>query len=291
MKITDAQVHIWEPETPDRPWIEGGRDFAHGDQFTVDELLAQMATASVDAAVLVPPSFEGDRNEACLAAAVAYPERFRVMGRISLTDPASRDRVATWRDTPGMLGVRVTFSRDPTPGWLTDGRADWLWPAAEAAGVPIMIFAPGLPHEIGRIAAGHPNLRLVIDHLGIRTFEQDAVIDPVIDGVLPLAKYDNVAVKATCLPRNVSEGYPFPSLHDRIQRVVDAYSPRRVFWGSDLTGLPCSYDEARRLFTDELDFLSPSDLEWIMGRGVREWLGWSDAPGHIEGERMTTPRR
>jgi hypothetical protein len=41
-----------------------------------------------------------------------------------------------------------------------------------------------------------------------------------------------------------------------------------------VTRLPCTYDEARRLFTDELDFLSGEDLEWIMGRGISEWLRW-----------------
>lgn len=276
MIITDAQAHLWEPEGPDRPWIEGGRDFAHGDQFTLDDLLPKMAEAGVDAAVLVPPSFEGDRNETCLAAAVAHPDKFRVMGRIPLADPDGPDRVATWRQTPGMLGIRVTFSRGPAVGWLTDGSADWLWPAAEAAGVPIAIFAPGAPEEIGRIAAKHPGLRLVIDHLGIRTFEKDGIVDERLAGILPLAQYDNIAVKATSLPRNVTDPYPFRSLHDRIHRVVDAFSPRRVFWGSDLTGLTSTYDEVRRLFTDELDFLSADELEWIMGRGVREWLGWTD---------------
>jgi hypothetical protein len=28
------------------------------------------------------------------------------------------------------------------------------------------------------------------------------------------------------------------------------------------------------LFTEELDFLSETDKEWIMGRGLAEWLGW-----------------
>jgi hypothetical protein len=27
-------------------------------------------------------------------------------------------------------------------------------------------------------------------------------------------------------------------------------------------------------FTEELDFLSADDLEWIMGRGLAECLGW-----------------
>lgn len=276
MKITDAQVHLWEPEGPDRPWLEGAQEWAHGVKFTVDELLTRMAEAGVDAAVLVPPSFEGDRNDTCLAAARAYPEKFRVMGRIPMTDPDGPARVAGWRETPGMLGIRTTFSRGPAPAALTDGSADWLWTAAEAADVPIMIFAPGLVPELAKIAESHPGMRLTIDHLNIRTFEQDDVIDPILEELVVLARFANVAVKATCLPRNVTDPYPFRSLHPRIRKVVDAFGPKRVFWGSDLTGLTSTYDQVRRLFTEELDFLSKDDLEWIMGRGVREWIGWTD---------------
>ena len=28
------------------------------------------------------------------------------------------------------------------------------------------------------------------------------------------------------------------------------------------------------MFTEELDFLSKSDLEWVMGRGILELLHW-----------------
>jgi len=28
------------------------------------------------------------------------------------------------------------------------------------------------------------------------------------------------------------------------------------------------------LFTEELDFLSGEDQEWIMGRDIAEWFGW-----------------
>lgn len=37
----------------------------------------------------------------------------------------------------------------------------------------------------------------------------------------------------------------------------------------------CSYDGGVKLFTEHIDFLSASDKEWIMGRGIAEWLGWS----------------
>jgi predicted TIM-barrel fold metal-dependent hydrolase len=272
--VTDAQVHIFEADRPDRPWAPDGHTFAHTDELRTETLLAEMDAASVDRAVLVPPSFEGDRNDYCLEAAAKHPDRFRVMGRISLADPASRGKLATWLDQPGMLGVRVSFSRGPSARWLHDGTADWFWPEAEAAGLPVMIFAPFQSEQVAGIAERFPGIRLVLDHLGIQTSLRDEQIDPEIDAAIGLARFDNVAAKVSSLPSFVTDPYPYRSLHERIRRVVDAYSPRRAFWGSDLSRLRGTYDEGRRFFVEELDFLSGADLEWVMGRGVSEWLGW-----------------
>ena len=53
------------------------------------------------------------------------------MGRIPLKNPRSAALLPTWKKQPGMLGVRVE-------GWPTDGTADWFWPAAEKAGLPVI---------------------------------------------------------------------------------------------------------------------------------------------------------
>ena len=47
-----------------------------------------------------------------------------------------------------------------------------------------------------------------------------------------------------------------------------------MFWGTDLTGIPCTYRQAITLFTEELPWLQGDDLDWVMGRGVCDWLGW-----------------
>ena len=51
MKITDAQVHIWPADTPERPWPEYGKGYAHGDELLADEMLVKMDEAGVDRAV------------------------------------------------------------------------------------------------------------------------------------------------------------------------------------------------------------------------------------------------
>lgn len=275
--IVDAQVHIWAAESADRPWIEGGSGLAQKPYpVTAEMVIEGMDEAAVDRVVLVPPSWEGDRNDVVLDATSHYPDRFGAMGRLSLTDPASRDLVADWRKQPGMLGMRFTFHRPEQRVWLTDGTAEWLWTAAEAAGIPLMVFLPGSVPAIDAVAERHPGLRLVIDHLALAR-GVDAEAFAGLPDVLRLGRHPNVAVKASALPLYSSEPYPFANIHGYIRQVYDAFGPQRMFWGTDWTRLPCSWHEAITLFTDELPWLSEDDKEWIMGKAICEWLGWPEA--------------
>ena len=275
MRIVDSQVHIWGADTPDRPWPPGR---AHQAQkpypVTKEMVLVEMDAAGVDRAVIVPPSWEGDRNDLAIEAARQHPDRFAVMGRLAVERPESRALIADWKRQPGMLGLRFTFHTDLQRPWLTDGTADWLWPAAERAGLPLMIFVPGSLGVVGGIAARHAGLRLVLDHLAIGTALGNDAAFADLPQLLALAKHPNVAVKASALPCYSTEPYPFRGLHRHIRQVVDAFGPRRTFWGTDLTRLTCSYRQAVTIFTEELPWLSAADQEWVMGRAVAEWLGW-----------------
>jgi hypothetical protein len=67
-------------------------------------------------------------------------------------------------------------------------------------------------------------------------------------------------------------------LGDRPLRVFDAYGPRRCYWGTDLTNTRFTQVTWRQRithFTEELSFLSESDKDWIMGRGIMERLKWA----------------
>jgi hypothetical protein len=52
---------------------------------------------------------------------------------------------------------------------------------------------------------------------------------------------------------------------------------RRVFWGSDLSRLPCTYEQYIALFVRQMPRLAPENLNWIMGEGVSAWLNWPRA--------------
>ena len=138
-----------------------------------------------------------------------------------------------------------------------------------------MVFMPGALDQLDRIAARHPNLKLVLDHVGLRVHRKGSQAFDDLPAVCALAKHPNLAVKASGLPALSTERYPFRDVQPYIRTIFDAFGPRRTFWGTDLTRMPCTYYECITLFTEHLPWLQGEDLAWVMGRSVCEWLGWS----------------
>jgi predicted TIM-barrel fold metal-dependent hydrolase len=271
----DSQIHIWRPHSEAAPWPDAGRAYAHrgGVSPTGAELLRDMDDAGVDGAILIPPSFAGYDNEYALDVARSAPDRFAVMGRIAVDDQSDRGALKTWRQTPGMLGIRITFSRGAARGWIADGTADWFWEEAESAGIPVMVYVPRRTAELASVAERYPRLRLIVDHAGLPSHAPPIPVYELVSDLLPLARFGNVAVKASALPGTVAEDYPFPTAQEAARRIVEAFGKSRVFWGTDVTRLPCTYAEAVTFLT-EPGGLDPDDLSWVMGRSLTQWLDW-----------------
>src|SRR4029450_4641145 len=116
--------------------------------------------------------------------------------------------------------------------WLTDGPMDWLWPAAERAGLPVALLGASLLQVVGPIAERHPGLKLILDPPG----SPDAAWTP-LPALVAAAKFPNVALKATGAPSYSTEAYPYRDIHGHIRKLYDAFGPARMFWGAGSTGV------------------------------------------------------
>jgi predicted TIM-barrel fold metal-dependent hydrolase len=273
--IVDAQAHLWKAESPDWKWVPG-RKPQLPDPFTIEKLVALMDEGGVDRAVIVPPSWPGDRNDYGLEAAQRYPKRFGVMGRIPM-NPDSAKLLPNWMQQPGMLGIRLTFMRDQA-SLLTSGSADWFWPLAEKAAIPVMFFAPDNTPRFAAIAERHPALTLIIDHMSLMVeTAQERRIPAAIDDVVKLAKYPNVSVKLSSAPNFSLDPYPWRDMAEHLKRCFDAFGPRRCYWGTDLTNTlaKATYRQRIEHFTKELGFLSEDDKDWVMGKAILAKLNWA----------------
>ena len=266
MAIIDAQIHLWRKGTATPPHLTR--------PYLVEEAIRDMDAAGVDGDVIHPPaSWDPDSNEQAIEAFQAYPDRFRILGYPPLDRPDSPQIIADWMRKPGMLGARFYFNKPHMRTWPTDGTLDWLWPAAEKAQMPMALLAADWLPEFGRIAKRHPGMKLMVDHMGtLRGAKGDAAF-PNMKQLLALAKFPNVAVKLTGGPFYADDAYPFKSLHKHYRAMYDAFGPRRLFWGTDITKMPCSWRQCVTHF-QEIDWIPEADKKLIMGDAVCDWLGW-----------------
>jgi predicted TIM-barrel fold metal-dependent hydrolase len=271
MQIIDAQIHTWGVGLPSNL---SHRQVTH---FTPEEAIALMDEGGVDAAIIHPPHWDPNSTEMAFQACRDYPGRFAILGSLPLDEAESTPLIATWRDQPGMLGLRYVFLQDPEKQRLHDGELEWMWDAAEAAGVPVSCLATDSLTVLGEVARRHPGLRLTIDHLGGRgglTTLKDHEAMTHMPELLKLAALPNVAVKATGAPGYSGEAYPFPIMQSYLKQIFDAFGPSRMFWGTDITKMPCSWRECVEMFTHELDWLKDDDKRLIMGEAICQWWGW-----------------
>ena len=102
MKIIDAQVHIWSQTV-----IPPGGGHRQVPKLTAEELLAEMAEAGVDGALIHPPArWDPTSNVLSIEAAKRYPDRFAIMGQFPPEDRGNEKLIAGWRNQPGMRGLR-----------------------------------------------------------------------------------------------------------------------------------------------------------------------------------------
>src|SRR5262249_20287855 len=150
----------------------------------------------------------------------------------------------------------------------------WLGAAAERAGIPVALLAGGFLPVVAGVAQRHPRLKLIVDHLGRPSGTKDDAAWANLSEMLALAKHPNVAIKATGAPSYSSEPYPYRNTHDHLRRIYDAFGPERMFWGTDITRMPCSWRQCVTMFIEELRWLTAQHQELVMGRAVCAWLDW-----------------
>lgn len=273
--IIDSQVHCYERNRPERPWI----GYLQGpDEVTGDDMVAAMDAVGVDGAILISP-FSMYRYDASYALEVygKHPTRF---GLVRPFDPHSdtiEEDMADWTGRPGVVGARIMLGAEPFeadhPG------VNRILAAAATAGVPVNLMCSTKLPLFGELARRNPNTRMVIDHVGIvQPPEPPAPPEPFADlsNVLALAELDNVAIKISGACTLSHEEFPYTDIWEPLRQIFDAYGLERCLWGTDWT-------RATNLLTFEqgveafrvTDQLSDAERTVLMGGALSGIYNWS----------------
>jgi L-fuconolactonase len=145
-----------------------------------------------------------------------------------------------------------------------------------------MALAPSLLKEVAALAERYPGLTIILDHMARQSALRDDTCFADLDELLALARFPNIAIKASSLPCYTDSSYPFTSLEPYLRRIFEAFGADRIMWGSDLTRLPCSYLECLDHMRLELPFLTEDDRAQVLGGTAAALLRWPDTRGVVK---------
>lgn len=273
--IVDTHMHVWNANAPSsNPWRPGWARFAPLPAFSPQDALGAMTTAGVDRAVLIPPDWDRSASDLAGSAAKAHPDRFLAFGSISLSVPLAPESVRRFCVGRGLSGLRQVLLPGARSGRIDS--AEWLWDALEALSIPVMIWMPDQTSGLRSLVRDHPHLRVTVDHLNLPMAASSRQAAVVIREVCELARYSNLAVKASALPSLIRCGFTPTDLVRVGRNVIDAYGSSRVFWGADFLRLPCSYRDSLSMWLDPASF-TPTERADVLGDAALRWFHWPSA--------------
>jgi predicted TIM-barrel fold metal-dependent hydrolase len=276
--IIDTQIHLWEENRPDRPWVPSVRP-GLPEPFRAEDALALMNGAGVDRALIVPPSLLGESNDYALECAAHWPDRFAVVGLVDPLRPDIGEVLDRWLDQPGMVGVRLRLVESEQRRWGAITALDPFLSACASRDIVVSLFAPHAVAVAEQLIQRHPGVRFALDHLGM-PYIDDGPHFPERERMLGLARFPNVWVKLTSIASRSRSGYPFPETHDLIHAAYDAFGPERLLWGTDHTQQlargRATYQEQVDVFREALDFLSADDRRQILGENAARLYRWPE---------------
>jgi L-fuconolactonase len=273
--IIDSQVHAYERNRPERPWIG---HLQGPEEVTGDDMVAAMDALGVDGALLISP-YSMYRYDASYALEVyaKHPGRF---GLIKPFDPQSEtvaEEVAQWAASPGVVGARIMLTAQEFEA--DDPGLNRILAAGAKAGIPVNVMCSGKLPLLRELARRNPVTQVVVDHVGlIQPPRPPAPLEPFADlpNVISLAELDNVAIKISGVCTLSHEPFPYPDIWEPLRTVFDAFGIDRCMWGTDWTRAVelLTYEQGVEAFR-VTDQLSDSERSALMGGTLQRIYNWS----------------
>ncbi len=267
--IVDAQVHLTRDLGRDAILHSMNALGIHG--VVIDEFWGVTPQLRVLPGDLLPGGLSRPLSPTAQAMAIELPDRVSYLQRVERHDPLLGEVMSLLGASQGARAVRVVLLTAEDRHAFGAGGYDHVLQLAARHDLAVCVLGPDLT-TLGDLLRGHPEVRLVLDHCGWARNAQHW------QRVLDTAALAQVSLKWSHTARAFSKvADPDHDVADvtgrEFLRALDAYSPARVMWASDVT-------EERHSWHDLLAFvthhpgLSDGDKQQVLGTTARTVIRW-----------------
>ncbi|RLM75029.1 4-sulfomuconolactone hydrolase [Panicum miliaceum] len=146
-----------------------------------------------------------------------------------------------------------------------------LFAKAGELGAPVGIMTM---KEIEELCSDYPETTVILDHMAFCKPPTNDEEEKAFSSFLNLSRFPKIYVKYSALFSISREAYPYEDTAQLLSRVISNYGANRIMWGSDFPFVvpECGYKGATEAVSHATSKISvsPSDLEWILGKTVSQ---------------------
>lgn len=285
-------VHVYAPSLQD---MTGSPEF----------MMAQMAWAGVDFAVLQNPWLYGQLNEYFADAVEEYPHRFAGQIQVKEFEIDKEEQINSVRHGVTELGLTGGLYFTDKRAWeyeyqhnIDDDKYFPFWEEVQDLDIPVSmdlsaLFNPEHPgwselkrftaqmKRFDRIAGQFPRVSFVITHGILLTVfgSGDQIVIP--EPVWEIWQKPNIFVEIL-FPIQVSYprpgasvwDYPYPHSRPAIKELYEKLGPEKIVWGSDMPNVErnCTYKQSLDYLVRYCDFIPPEHMDLIIGGNAARLL-------------------
>jgi len=263
----DSHQHFWDVESGRYAWPTPAEGPIHR-TFTPADLEPELVRSGIEGTVLVQTVDTLDDTDAMLAVASANPFVCAVVGWLPLEDIGALEASLDARPDVRLVGVRHLIHHEADRDWLVRPSVSRGLGVLARRGLTFDVVAvfPDHVRLVPIVADRHPDLRLVIDHLGNPPFRR-AGWTTWVSEIRAAAARPNVAAKLSGLDTAAGDGWTDAELRPAIDVALEAFGPARLMFGSDwpVCRVRSTYAGVVQAMERAVGDLSPAERAAIMG--------------------------
>ena len=286
ISILDTHMHLWDFKHPEMKWVWLAPDFVHpilgnidaikSEAFVIDDLWAEARFSDICGFVHVQAAI-GSPNPVTETVwltemAKRSPVPMRLIGDSPLGDKSAPAQLAQHLESPLFVGIR-DFNAEVL---LAKGDIDSQYEESlKILSKNNLVFDldcewPNMKAALA-LARRHPELKIVLEHLGFPRKRDDEYFANWKMGMKELAKAPNVTVKISGLPMT-DPHFTKESLRKWSEACVEIFTPARCVLGSNwpVDRLYVSYSVIIDFMRDYISSLSHLEQEAISNSNAKK---------------------
>ncbi|KQO10410.1 hypothetical protein ASF06_09615 [Agreia sp. Leaf244] len=272
-RIVDAHHHVWDLTAADYPWLgpDAGPLFR---SFDLDETAGARQSRGIDAVILVQAADNGEDTAHLLSVARAQSDVAGVVAWTPLDDSeGTRRRLSAWADQGApVVGIRSLLHERQDTRWILSPAVEDGLRAMADAGMPLDYVTAdhhALAH-LPELTAQHPDLVVVIDHLGKPPVGGDRhAFDDWRRLLLAAARSPLVRAKLSGLypADGPLDAWREDDIRPFIDTALEILGPSRLLMGSDwpIAELAGGYERTWDALASAVASLSEGERREVMG--------------------------